>query len=91
MKVYVIFGQRKESYPGQFGLEALVCMSEHENEENSSYLPDTLQEKRDSDEFSSVAIVTLEVNATSIRKILQPELTAISAAVCSPVDGDSVG
>lgn len=73
MKVYVLFGQRVQRYPGQYGLEALACMTEHDQEENHEYLPIELEKARAGREFESLAIVALDVREGEIRKILSPE------------------
>ncbi len=81
MKVSVLFAQRKERYNGEYGLEAIACMTEHDEEANPSYLPDTLEQNRQSGDFKSLAIVTLNVSEADVRKILQPESTEVSAEV----------
>lgn len=81
MKVHVLFAQRKGSYSDQYGLEALAVMSEADMDENSDYLPTTLEENRVSGEFESLGIVTLEASEAEIRRRLEPEKSPVLAAV----------
>lgn len=81
MKISILIAQRKQSYPGQYGLEALACMTEHDIEENAEYLSDALESNRQSGDFESLAIVTLDVREGEVRKILQPESTVLEAKV----------
>lgn len=81
MKVYVIFAQRRERYPGEYGLEALEVMTENDVDSNPDFMPEKLEENRASGDFASVAIVTLDVSEGEVRKILQPASTTLPAKV----------
>jgi hypothetical protein len=81
MKVHVLFAQRKGSYSGQYGLEALAVMSEADMEANSDYLPTTLEENRRTGEFESLGIVTLWANEADILRRLEPDKSPVPAAV----------
>lgn len=72
MKLYILFGQRKEAYTGQFGIEALHCASEYDMDENPAYLEDQKRELLLSQDFEALEIVTLEVSEAEIEAILRP-------------------
>lgn len=72
MKLYVLFGQRIQQYSGQYGLEALSCATEHDDDSNPEYMPEQLQKYSDLGEFEGLVIVTMEVSEGEINKILSP-------------------
>ena len=84
MKVHVLFAQRKERYAGEYGLEALAVMTEHDYDGNPDYLGEQFEQHQATKEFTALAIVDLEVDEAAIRKILQP-----SGAVPAKVVGGS--
>lgn len=81
MKLYVLFGQRKCSYPGEYALEALSCMDENGQSDNPDYLEGEHAKYEQSGEFDRLSIVELSVSENDIRRVLYPEQQAISAAV----------
>lgn len=72
MKLYILFGQRIERYPGEYAPEALEVMDEYGMEENPEYLDDKMQEFSKTEEFESLAIVPLAVDQSSIMNLLRP-------------------
>ena len=84
MKLHVLIGQRKESYEGEYGMEALAAASDADVDGNPEYLPDQLQKYRDSDEFDALAVVTLKVSGEAVRAALYPNLDPIKAVVVQP-------
>jgi hypothetical protein len=81
MDLFVLMAQRKERYEGEHGLEALVVMSEADNESNPDYMIDMLNTNRSSGEFAAAAVVRLTVSEAAIRAVLFPESKAIAATV----------
>lgn len=81
MNLYVVFGQRKESYPGEYGVEALAVMTEYDAEANESYLDEKVAEYRASNEFENVQKVCLNVSEKEIMKLLRPAAFAVPAQV----------
>lgn len=81
MDLYVLIGQRKERYEGEYGMEALAVASDADVDGNPEYMPDQLQEHRDSDEFDALAIVQLKVSGEAIRAILYPNAEPVKAVV----------
>ncbi|MEA8592217.1 hypothetical protein PZT57_26585 [Pseudomonas aeruginosa] len=84
MKLFVLFGQRKCDYPGEFALEALACMDEVGQSDNPDYLNGELAIREGSCEFDRLSIVELSVSEKDIRRVLYPEDQAISATVIEP-------
>jgi len=83
MKVYVIFGQRKCRYQGEYDVEALAVASEADFDENPDYLRGELKKYQDCQEFEGLAMVALEVPRASILQALFPASKPIEAKVVS--------
>lgn len=81
MNIFVLFGQRKCSYPGEYAVEALDCADENLHSENPSHLEGMLAKYEKSEEFDRLKILMLAVNEADIRKSLYPEARAIKAEV----------
>lgn len=79
--LFVLFGQRKCDYPGQYALDALACMDENGQSDNPDYLEGELGKYEQSGEFDRLSIVELAVNEKDVRSVLYPELKTIPAAV----------
>ncbi len=83
MQLFVLFGQRKCAYPGQYAMEALACMDENSQSENPDYLEGEKTKYEQSGEFDRLSIVELAVSETDARRVLYPELQAIAATVAT--------
>jgi hypothetical protein len=81
MKLYVLMAQRKEHYEGQYGLEALACMTQYDNDANPDYLIDEMKKAKNTAEFDSVDVITLDVDEKSIYNVLFPNTNPIKANV----------
>lgn len=81
MKIIVLMGQRKCSYPGEYAPEALACMTEAHHSDNPDYLFDEKKEYTDTNEFDAIELVTLDVSTEAIIEILSPKNVCIEAAV----------
>ncbi|HCA5886585.1 TPA: hypothetical protein MXS07_006234 [Pseudomonas aeruginosa] len=81
MKLFVLFGQRKCDYPGQYSMEALACMDENGHSDNPEYLEGELAKYDQSREFDRLSIVGLSVSEEAIRDVLYPEQKPIAASV----------
>ena len=81
MDLYVLMGQRKERYEGEYGMEALAVASEADADGNPEYMSDQLQEHRDSGEFDALAVVTLKVSGEAVRAVLYPNAEPVKAVV----------
>lgn len=81
MDLHVLMAQRKESYPGEYGPEALACMTEYGYSDNPEWLNNKKAEARATGEFESVEIVRLAVDEKAIMRILRPVAAPIPATV----------
>lgn len=81
MKLFVLFGQRKCDYPGQYAMEALACMDENGQSDNPDYLEGEHAKYKESGEFDRLSIVELSVSEKDVRSVLYPEHTTIPATV----------
>jgi hypothetical protein len=80
MKVYILFGQRKCSYDGEFAPEALDIINEFGMDENPEYLENKKEEYILSKEFVALSIIPIEISDRDIDARLglnQPALTGI--------------
>lgn len=77
MELYILFGQRKERYPGEYGLESLACMTSYDNDGNPDYLPEEKAKYDKSGEFERTEIITLNVQESAILDILRPSTRQI--------------
>lgn len=73
MKLHILFGQRKCSYPGEYAPEALAVHDDNARSDNPDYLDEELEKCKESDEFTSLEIVTVEVDGAAIERILAPK------------------
>jgi len=83
VKLHVLFAQRKERYPGQYGPEALTCITEYGQDENPEYLASEQASAEASDEFTSTAVVTLEFSDKELERLLSPTPPVLRASIIS--------
>lgn len=81
MKLFVLFGQRKCTYPDEYAMEALACIDENGHSDNPDYLEGEERSRRESGEFDALRIVTLNVSERDVRQQLYPVLMPIEATV----------
>lgn len=81
MKILVLMGQRKCSYPGEYAPEALACINEYGHDENPEYLNDARKDELATNDFDSVEIITLSVPDAEIDRRLFPERAPVKADV----------
>lgn len=86
MKIKVLFGQRKGQYEGEYGIDAIECMSEYELEENPEFMNERRKALEGVGDFEGIALVDLEVDETAIRAIMYPGTVAIPAKVLGKSD-----
>lgn len=83
MKLRILFGQRKENYPGQYGPEAILCWDEFCIDENPAEFDkqvETTTEDLKSD-FSSFRVIDIEVNHDKIRQMLNVDIPILPGRV----------
>ena len=71
-ELHIIFGQRKESYPGEHAPEALDIADECTMDENPEWLLERQGYHQKDPSFESVKIVKIVVPLESIMSILRP-------------------
>lgn len=69
MFLYVLFGQRKENYPGQYAPEALEVMDEYAYHENGEWLQEKLLEGEKTGEFAALKIMEINLGSGSQDRI----------------------
>lgn len=70
MKLYLLFGQRENAYPGEYGPELLDAIDEYTDEDNPDYLNDAYKKHSLSGQFISVIIVSTNVDDGELVKLL---------------------
>lgn len=86
MKVTVLFGQRKGQYEGEYGIDAIECISENELEENPGYMHERREKLEAEGDYEGLALIALEVDEAAIRAIMFPGASAIPATVIGQAD-----
>ena len=82
MIIYLIVGQRKEHYLGEYAPEVLEAIDEYGNDENAGeWLETKLAEYRQTNEFEKVEIINISVPMKSIMAILRPQTQSIPAEI----------
>jgi hypothetical protein len=81
MQLHILFGQRKENYPGEFAPEPLLTWSEHEVEDNPDRFRRECDEQMRSSEphFEAFRVFKVAVDATEIKRLLTqtPEVVGV--------------
>jgi hypothetical protein len=67
MRIYVLFGQRKCRYEGEYAPEALAVIDEFGMDENPKYLEEKKEECVLSNDFVSLDIIPVEIPSKDIR------------------------
>ena len=72
MVLYTLFGQRKETYHGEYGPEVLVCWDEFCVDENPEGWDEAVAEAeaKYAKEFISFRVIKVQVDGDMIRDIL---------------------
>jgi len=70
MKLYVLFAQRVCSYPGEYAPEALEICDEYTMEVNSEWMQKEEQDIRDNDEFTSCAVIEVDISSAGLEVIV---------------------
>ena len=73
MKIFILWGQRKCRYEGEYAPELLVSVDEVTQDVNPDYLKSQFDKYYDSKEFSSIAISQSYVSDNLIDAILNPQ------------------
>lgn len=81
MQLHVLVGQRHEAYPGEFAPEALAVIDDVGHSDNPEYLSAQAKEARDSEDFESLAIITIEVDGDAVMARLRPTPTVLLGKV----------
>ena len=70
MTIHVLFGQRKCSYPGEYAPEPLAVSSDIIDDDNPDYMAGELEKAKASGEYESVRIISFDVDADEIDRLL---------------------
>lgn len=78
MRLYILFGQRKQRYAGEYAPEALEIMDEFAFDENPGWLSEKQDDYHVSDEFEALQIVPVTVSMDELKHRLIPVDSAIA-------------
>ena len=87
MDLYIIFGQRKESYEGEHAPEALDIITEWDLEGNPEWLDEHLQQWRKDKNYVNILAIKVEVNQLKIRRMLLADETLKGTVVEDKEEG----
>lgn len=73
MLLYVLMGQRKCRYEGEYAPEALEVIDENGNDENPDFLVESRAKYEASKEFDSLAVIRVQVSSAAVYAILTPK------------------
>lgn len=82
MNLYIIFGQRKERYAGQYAPEALGIIDEDGYDENPDWLANEIAKYRADSSFLAVKVVTIQLK-TGSQEAIRAFLTASPKLILS--------
>ena len=78
MYLHILFGQRKESYPGEYAPEALLCWTEYDIEENpTGFDIDVKFAEKEAlrNGFVATKVIRVNVSQAGIRALLLESVT----------------
>lgn len=81
MKIYVLFGQRKCDYPGQYAIEALQTIDEYAYFDSREWMDEQISTYQESSEFDSLALVPIELPKAAIVRALYPAEQTVEGKV----------
>lgn len=81
MIFHIIVGQRKVSYPGEYGPEALEVMDDDAMGDNGEWLINKMDEYRNTGEFDYLSIIQIGVPDKDIRAQLFPQVKLLRGKV----------
>lgn len=77
MKIFMIWVQRKCSYPGQYAPELLEAIDEFSDEDNSGFINDVFTDHSNEKEFEAVRLIEAELDDEILKNILAPNKVAL--------------
>lgn len=81
MKLFVLYGQRKCSYAGEYAPEALACIDENGESDNPDYLVEQKAKYEASEEFDSLAVIEMDFDGQVVEDALTPKPAKVQAKV----------
>lgn len=86
MKIFVLFAQRKERYPGEYPPEAKAVMDEFGMDEIPEYMDRKIADAKANDDLESVALIPMEVDMDKIMALLRPVVSTNADVLCPCVE-----
>jgi len=81
MNILILFGQRKESYPGQYLPEALAIIDETGNEDNPDYMKEEFEKHKGYNDFDALKVITISISDDKLNKALYPTSRILNAKI----------
>jgi hypothetical protein len=81
MKLHLILGQRKCSYPGQYAPEALDVADENTMSDNPEWFSERLAMHKKEPDFTSIGVLLINVPDSAIQAALDPKVPEVDAQV----------
>ena len=81
MDLFVLVGQRKQRYEGEYLPEALAVIDDIGDSDNPEYMREQLQKQTESGDFDALTVLRLSVSEKAVKAALYPEPTVLQATV----------
>jgi len=69
MKLYILFAQRRCSYPGEYAPEALEVCSEFDYDENPDWLDNKLAKARADSDFVAAEVIHINLDDNAMKAV----------------------
>jgi len=79
--VHILIGQRICAYEGEYAPEVIASADEFTNEDNPDWLIDERKKAEDSKEFSSIALIEVELPFDAVLDRLNPKTLPIPGTI----------
>ena len=81
MTIICLFGQRSESYPGQYAPELLAAIEETGNDNNPDYLNDKEIEYQNYGEFDFIRRMKVKIDPVAFSEVFKPSVVEITGEI----------
>jgi hypothetical protein len=85
MRLFVLFGKRKEKYVGEYAPEVLVAMDEYGHHDNPAYLQSEYEKQLNTKEFEHLKVIEVEVNTNKLMEQLCPKTIPVEGEIVKDI------
>lgn len=81
MKLHILFGHRKEDFPGEYAPEALEVADELTMDVNPTWMAEKVDKAKKDKTFASVVVVPIDIPMNEVMARLYPKSEPIKGTV----------